>query len=152
MSLINSMERNAFRWRRLDIEGSILKFEVLGTHDNRYPIYSIACKQLNIITRYVIIGGQTFWEVDMCNRRKLDLIVKRLKKYPFTEKMLFCQVHSTRMMTPTSLDILNTPDAVYPWELEVFAELSLFASGDAPTKHMNQTANVFVKIINREKE
>lgn len=84
----------------------------------------------------------------MCKHRKLDLIVKRLREYPFTEKMLFCQAHSTRMMTPTNLDILNTPNAVYPWELEVFAELSLFASGDKTTKHINQTADAFVSIIN----
>ena len=81
-------------------------------------------------------------------RGTLQLVLEKLEDYSFAEKMLFCQVHSTRMMTPTSLDILNTPNAVYPWELEIFAEFSLFASGDNPKRHINKTADDFVKIIN----
>ena len=84
----------------------------------------------------------------MCKSFKLDLIVKKLKEYPFTEKMLFCQVNSTRMMTPNSLDIFNTPNVVYPWELEVFAEFSLFADGNNPKRKINAIADDFVKMIN----
>ena len=84
----------------------------------------------------------------MCKSFKLDLIVKKLREYPFTEKMLFCQVNSTRMMTPNSLDIFNTPNVVYPWELEVFAEFSLFADGNNPKRKINAIADDFVKMIN----
>ena len=79
---------------------------------------------------------------------KMESIVEKLRDYPFTEKMLFCQVNSTRMMTPNSIDIFNTPNVVYPWELEVFAEFSLFADGNNPRRHINATADDFVKIIN----
>ena len=80
---------------------------------------------------------------------KLDKIVNRLRHYPFTEKILLCQTNATRIMKTTHLDIFNTPNAIYPWELEVFAELSLFADGSNPNKSFKAPMNNdFIKIIN----
>ncbi len=82
-------------------------------------------------------------------KRKLDAIVEELKKYPFTEKMLLCQKYSTQLMELTHLNILENPHASYPWELEAFAELSLFADGTTATSSFNGAEGEFIKIINQ---
>lgn len=81
-------------------------------------------------------------------KNQLETIVEQLKKYPFVEKMMVCQQCSTQMMKLTYLDILNTPNAVYPWELETFAELSLFAEAPAPACSFKKSDAEFTDIIN----
>ncbi len=80
---------------------------------------------------------------------QLEYIVQQLRKYPFTEKMLICQECSTKLMKMTHLDILNTPNAVYPWELEVFAELSLFADSPNATCSFKRSNIEFVNMVNK---
>lgn len=86
-----------------------------------------------------------------CFLRKyeLQLIVEQLRQYPLTEKLLICQNNATRLMDLTHLEILNTSNPIYPWELEVFAELSLFA--DAPTARcsFSNSDEAFINIINK---
>ena len=84
----------------------------------------------------------------MCKRNALSSIIKQLRKYPFTEKMLLCQSNATKIMKPSSLDFLEAENAIYPWELEVFAELSLFADGPEPSRSFRQDTNKFIKMIN----
>ena len=79
---------------------------------------------------------------------KLDTIVDKLRKYPFIEKMIVCQQGAMRLMRITHMDILNTPNAVYPWELEVFAELSLFADAPAAICSFNNSDKEFIDMIN----
>lgn len=80
---------------------------------------------------------------------QLEILVEQLKKYPFVEKMLLCQQCSTRLMEITHLDILGVSDVVYPWEIEVFAELSLFAEAPIATCSFNGNNSDFVDIINK---
>lgn len=85
-----------------------------------------------------------------CKFRKneLESIVNDLKNYPFSEKMLICQEHSKKLMKPTYLDILNTTNAIYPWELEVFAELSLFSESPTATCTFINSDSKFINMIN----
>lgn len=80
---------------------------------------------------------------------KLDAIVEKLRRYPFKEEMLLCQKYSTQLMELTHLNILNNPNAVYPWELEVFAEFSLFADGIDATSSFVGNEESFIRIINK---
>ncbi len=83
------------------------------------------------------------------SKKELDIIVENLRKYPFTEKMLICQLGSMRLMEITHLDILNTPNAIYPWELEVLAELSLFADAPVATCSFSESEEKLIEIVNR---
>ncbi len=78
----------------------------------------------------------------------LEEIVRELKKYPFTEKMLLCQQYSSSIMEYSHLNILKNPNVILPWELEVFAELSLFADGNNVTKTFKSGFSEFFDIIN----
>lgn len=82
-------------------------------------------------------------------KNELEIMVEQLRKYPFREKMLLCQQYSRQLMELTHLKILDNPNVVYPWELEVFAELSLFADGNTATSSFKGTEQEFVRIINQ---
>lgn len=79
----------------------------------------------------------------------LDNIVEELRHYPFIEKMAICQNHATQIMNFTHLSLFEKPNTVYPWELEVFAEFSLFADGSKVLKSFTgKNIKEFVKMIN----
>ncbi|MBE6786429.1 MAG: hypothetical protein E7538_09410 [Ruminococcaceae bacterium] len=86
----------------------------------------------------------------MCTTKNvLDKIVKELKKYPFTEKMLLCQQYSTQLMEYSHMDILSNRNAIYPWELETFAELALFADAPIANKSFKgKNIKKFIDMIN----
>lgn len=77
-------------------------------------------------------------------------IYNELKKYPFIEKMQICQHHSTKIMEINKLNIINDDESkIYPWEIEIFAELSILAESNNPTKTFNlEGYGNFIKIIN----
>ncbi len=86
----------------------------------------------------------------MCNEKDLLKVLEMLRKYPFLEKMLLCQLHAQKLMNFDHLDILPniSKNIVLPWEIEAFAELSLFSTGDMPNKSFNeQNNNDFADII-----
>ena len=93
-------------------------------------------KRIAVLIRYKLCKNQ------------LETIVKQLKKYPFDQKMMLCQQCSTRMMKLTYMDILNTPNVVYPWELETFAELSLFAESPHATCSFENPDSRFSDMVN----
>ena len=63
--------------------------------------------------------------------------------------MAFCQKYSTYIMSSSKLDFINKPNAIYPWELEVFAEFSLFADAPRAKKSLQMDGEgEFIKIIN----
>ena len=85
----------------------------------------------------------------MCKNDELERIVALLRSYPFVEKMAICQNSATQLMDKTHLSLFDVPNIVYPWELEVFAEFSLFADGDNVTRSFNDNnGDDFVDIIN----
>ncbi len=85
----------------------------------------------------------------MGRRYSLETIIKKLKEYPFVEKMGFCQKYATYIMNPSQLNFIEKTDAIYPWELEVFAEFSLFADAPCATKSIKIDKELeFIKIIN----
>jgi len=82
-------------------------------------------------------------------RKSLDKVVEELRYYPFIEKMSFCQNYATKIMNFTKLSLFDVTNLVYPWELEVFAEFSLFADGNDAFKSFNDTGGTdFIEIIN----
>lgn len=82
-------------------------------------------------------------------RKSLDKVVEELRYYPFIEKMSFCQNYATKIMNFTKLSLFDVTNIVFPWELEVFAEFSLFADGNDAFKSFNDTDGTdFIEIIN----
>jgi hypothetical protein len=77
-------------------------------------------------------------------------VYEELKKYPFVEKMLMCQMNATRIMKHDHIDVLDRrKDMIYPWELETFAELSLLSEGNRSTKSFNFSGQTeFTNMIN----
>lgn len=85
----------------------------------------------------------------MGRRYSLETIIKKLKEYPFVEKMGFCQKYATYIMEPSQLNFIEKTNAIYPWELEIFAEFSLFADANYATKSIKtDKESEFIKIIN----
>ena len=83
------------------------------------------------------------------NEQNLDTIVETLRNYPFIEKMSVCQNCATQIMDITKLSFLEKSNVVYPWELEVFAEFSLFADGNNVVKSFaDNNGDDFVDMIN----
>ena len=82
-------------------------------------------------------------------KKNLDNIVEVLRHYSFIEKMSICQNHATRIMNINGLSLFEKSNIVFPWELEVFAELSLFADGNNVIKSFaDNNGSDFVEIIN----
>lgn len=81
--------------------------------------------------------------------KNLDNIVEVLRHYSFIEKMSICQNQATRIMNINGLSLFEKSNIVFPWELEVFAELSLFADGNNVIKSFaDNNSSDFVEIIN----
>ena len=74
----------------------------------------------------------------MCNESDLTKILNLLRDYPFGEKMIMCQTQAQKLMEYDHLEILPnlSKNIVLPWEIEAFAQLSLFSTGDNPQKSM----------------
>ena len=85
----------------------------------------------------------------MCNKMDLSKVLDTLRSYPFFEKMLMCQQYAQDLMNYDHLEILPniTKNIVLPWEIESFAQLSIFATGDNPYKSFNNENNDFADII-----
>lgn len=85
----------------------------------------------------------------MCNESDLAKILNLLRDYPFLEKMIMCQTHAQKLMEYDHLEILPnlSKNIVLPWEIEAFAQLSLFSTGDNPQKSFNDPNNDFADII-----
>lgn len=85
----------------------------------------------------------------MGRRYSINGIIKILKEYPFIEKMHFCQKNATSIMSSWKLDFIDKSNVVYPWELEIFVELSLFAEAPQTIKSVRADNGAeFIKIIN----
>ena len=81
--------------------------------------------------------------------KNLNNIVNELRHYPFIEKMSICQKCARQIMDVNKLSLFEKTNVIYPWELEVFAEFSLFADGNNVTKSFNgNNSNDFVNMIN----
>lgn len=81
--------------------------------------------------------------------KDLDNIVSQLRHYSFMEKMFICNKCSRQIMDVTKLSLFKQTNTIYPWELEIFAELSLFADGNKVTKSFNDNnGNDFINMIN----
>lgn len=82
-------------------------------------------------------------------RGTLQLVLKKLEDYSFAEKMLFCQENSKRLIQFNSLDISVNNDSVFPWELEAFAELSLFSDAKKININSSDSDAEFIRMINQ---
>ena len=85
----------------------------------------------------------------MGRRYSIDTVIKILKEYPFIEKMNFCRKNATSIMSSWKLEFVEKPNVVFPWELEIFVELSLFAEAPQAVKSVQADNGAeFIKIIN----
>ena len=63
--------------------------------------------------------------------------------------MNFCQKNATSIMSSWKLEFVEKSNVVFPWELEIFVELSLFAEAPQAIKSVQADNGAeFIKIIN----